>query len=336
MKKTFSPPRFLGALGFLALNFLLALASAFPAHAAESGGGAAAYLREGLGSRALGMGNAGTASVDDASSAYWNPAGLLAMRGAGLASQTSVLGLERSWNFLNFGQNVGGHFGWGISWISFSAGSDLEYRTENRPEPERVFSASENTLFFSGALPLSQGMFLGANVKILTHQLDDSYATGVGADLGLWHAIAPELQWGLMLQDLYGNLPWSDAYSERLPASVRLGVCSRWFENRSLVLTADLGTEYDQAAKTVQNWKLRAGAEYCLPGNLFARAGVDNGRWTAGAGWQFPVSLITDFRIDYALAAEKLPGSGLSHLFSLVVDIGSNKLVEQTYHGEPR
>ncbi|MBN1596252.1 hypothetical protein JW933_10030, partial [candidate division FCPU426 bacterium] len=59
-----------------------------PGHAA---GQAAAYLREGVGARALGMGNAGTAVSRDASAVYWNPAMLPMMElPTSLVSQTAV------------------------------------------------------------------------------------------------------------------------------------------------------------------------------------------------------------------------------------------------------
>ena len=66
---------------FVALVLLLSLA------------GVAAAESRGFGARALGMGGAFTAVADDATAAYWNPAGLSQVR---YVSVTPSLGLRRS------------------------------------------------------------------------------------------------------------------------------------------------------------------------------------------------------------------------------------------------
>src|SRR4030042_3282928 len=45
--------------------------------AQQEGGQAGAFLRYGIGGRALGMGKAFTAVADDASGVFWNPAGII-------------------------------------------------------------------------------------------------------------------------------------------------------------------------------------------------------------------------------------------------------------------
>ena len=55
------------------------------------GGQAGAFLRYGIGGRALGMGRAFTAVADDASGIYWNPAGILGVQRCELGSMYSNL-----------------------------------------------------------------------------------------------------------------------------------------------------------------------------------------------------------------------------------------------------
>ena len=61
--------------------FLLALSIGTIGTAfAESAGQAGAYLKMGVGARALGMGSAFTAVADDSTASFWNPAGLAKMK----------------------------------------------------------------------------------------------------------------------------------------------------------------------------------------------------------------------------------------------------------------
>jgi hypothetical protein len=69
-----SPRRYSGARGLAALILLAAGLAASPAVAVDKYAGA--FLHVGAGARAVGMGGAFAALADDASAAYWNPAGL--------------------------------------------------------------------------------------------------------------------------------------------------------------------------------------------------------------------------------------------------------------------
>jgi hypothetical protein len=60
--------------------------------AAGTAGGSAPYLREGIGARALGMGNAQAADSTGAAALYWHPAALAISRGADISSQAAYLG----------------------------------------------------------------------------------------------------------------------------------------------------------------------------------------------------------------------------------------------------
>jgi hypothetical protein len=284
-------------------------------------GGAAPYLREGVGARALGMGNAQAAAVTDATAAYWNPAALLRLEGTSVGSQTAILGDSRSWNFLNVcesGDRTDSvRLAYGISWINFSAGNDLEIRSINRPDPDSIFGDAENTFLGTLAAALSDSFYVGTNLKVLTQTLANDSAAGFGWDLSCWQDLGPVV-WGFTWQDAYSYLDWSDGYNDRLPALCRLGAA--WdIMAKTLTVTADGTLEY-LPYNGAETWGLHLGAEYFPWPWLALRAGVDDGRLTGGFGFQFLLGDWGRMRVDYALSGEQLPGAGLTNLFSVVLD----------------
>ncbi len=66
------------------------------------GGGAGAFLRYGIGGRALGMGRAFVAVADDASGVYWNPAGLVGAKWVEITSMYSNLYYDSQFTHFGF------------------------------------------------------------------------------------------------------------------------------------------------------------------------------------------------------------------------------------------
>jgi hypothetical protein len=60
------------------------------------------------------------------------------------------------------------------------------------------------------------------------------------------------------------------------------------------------------------------GAEYRPWAPLAVRAGLDQGRWTAGLGLGLDLPDWAGIKLDYAVTAEQLPGAGPTHLLSLI------------------
>jgi len=291
------------------------------AMAAEGvGGGALPYLRAGLSARAMGMGNAHTATVNDATGTYWNPAALTTASGIGLASQLAVLGDGRSWNALSFSHSFAtdslGQCAYGVSWLNFSAGNDIEARTENRPEYDRLFGDTQNAFLLSLATNLGFSLAAGANIKFLTHALDNETAFGQGLDLALWQRLN-RFAWGVVVQDLYSTLSWSGRHTDKLPTLTRAGLAWQIVPG-TFTLAADGTWEWYHAGE----FGYRLGAEYRPLPLLSLRAGADQGRLSAGLGFEFAFGPAVA-HLDYAWSAEQLPGAGPLHLVSLNLDFST-------------
>ncbi len=173
-----------------------------PSAFANSGGGdSCAFLKLGIGARALGMGGAFVPVADDGTTAYWNPAGIAALmkreRGVKKINLGSTFGgreeLERRYYYL------GGIFpvdfvktmseGMGISLINLTVG-DIEVWEPDQTTGFPVFkdttlNNAEKAVVVSYGTEIQKGLFcMGISYKYITHNIGTYSAKGVGIDIG--------------------------------------------------------------------------------------------------------------------------------------------------------
>jgi len=132
-------------------------------HADEEGGQAGAFLRYGVGSRALGMGRSFIAVSNDASAVYWNPAGVVSVPQMEMATMYSNLYFDSQFTYMGFVVPrpfskvhnktmrffLGPHSGLGMGWIGLGM-VGFEQRT---PTGEFLghFGFQENAFLLSWA-----------------------------------------------------------------------------------------------------------------------------------------------------------------------------------------
>ncbi|MDE0301029.1 MAG: PorV/PorQ family protein [Candidatus Poribacteria bacterium] len=226
-----------------AFTLTMGLAAVLNIATADDGSHTAEFLSHGVGARALGMGGAFVSIADDATAAYWNPAGLASVEkhafsimysdsfGAmdgGILNKGIV-----EYNFVNYVHQFGGIGSVGISWIRLGVddipfttftdtngnGLDDDFleldgvpgKSENDGqyfEPPTVtgyFSNTDNALLISYARKVSAKLFIGANYKLLKQSIFENVGTGNGLDIGAIAGPFVGIRFGAMLEDATGT-----------------------------------------------------------------------------------------------------------------------------------
>lgn len=286
---------------------------------------AAEFLSVGAGGRALGMGGAFVAVADDASAAYWNPAGLVSLehRELHVMHAARFSGMVQS----DVAQLVlpSQTYALAASYIRMGI-DDIPYTSKldpnGRPVIDRYVSDTEQAAMLSFASRRGN-LAWGATLKGIRQSVGDNTSLGFGVDLGLLYR--PNSQWslGASVQDISGtyiywdtghrdvkapNLLWGAAYQKSflfLRSSILLSVQHNIrFEGNSEYSSFNIGT--------FGNSDVHAGAEYTIFDSVAFRVGWYGSDLTAGAGLSFKM-----LRLDYAFMTYDL---GNAHRISLSVE----------------
>lgn len=235
---------FLREKGPLVFFFVIALGltTAPMLSLAEEGSHAAEFLSHGVGARALGMGSIFVSVADDATAAYWNPAGLVQIERRAFAMMysdsfgTGQGGLLSKglveYNFMGYAQQIEGIGNIGISWIRLGV-DDIPHTTFvdvngngrlgdfldkdgdgvkdpgewyiDRPEVAGYFSNVDNAALISYARQIHPSLSIGGNLKLLRQSLFENSGHGFGLDIGLMVKPLDGFHIGAMLTDATGT-----------------------------------------------------------------------------------------------------------------------------------
>jgi hypothetical protein len=179
---------------------------------AEADDFAAAFLENGMGGRALGMGGAFTAVADDASAVFWNPAGLVWKKGGEALASLQSLSLDRQQSALAVRVNPRGDLAFGLSWQH--AGTDGLTARDASGRPAGDIDDSQNAYYVGVARRLGDDLAVGITLKRLNHDLKvpgqgTSNGSGSAFDLGMRWRLDPRLSLGLTARNIGGRLDWS-------------------------------------------------------------------------------------------------------------------------------
>jgi len=153
------------------------------------------FLSIGVGARALGMSNAYVGSVDDVTSGYWNPAGLLGIKSnyqVGLMHSEYFAGIAK-YDYAAIAKPIDSSSAAGFSIIRFGV-DNIPNTTElidanGNVDYDRIttFSAADYAFIFSYARRMKvEGLRLGGNVKVIRRKVGDfGGAWGFGLDAAL-------------------------------------------------------------------------------------------------------------------------------------------------------
>lgn len=275
----------------LSLTLLAGLSSA--QEFAKVGTAGAQFLKIGVGSRGIAMGEAYDAVCNDVSSIFWNPAGLAFVKG-----QSAMVGhanwiADIKYDAGAYAYNLGPIGVVGLSFAYLNSG-DIEETTVEMQEGTGSYFNTSNLMFgASFARMLTDRFSLGGNLKYVEEKLADEKATAWGVDLGILYYtgfkslrlgmsirnFGPELQFSGTYRD-YDNGAWvMDATTGKpqekeylpyhMPMTFKISLAYDLIEkeNQFLTLAADLAHPNDNVEK------LNLGAEYKLMNMLALRLG---------------------------------------------------------------
>ena len=154
------------------------------ATAGEPGSSGFTFLRLGNGARAGGMGEAFTAVADDATSIYWNPAGMASVE------EVELNLTHNEWLMdIRFEQATVVNEMWGgaagVSFTGLFYGSLDRYGEYPSLTPDGTFSPYDMAVSFGYARDVIPNLAVGAAFKIIYSKIDFESATGYAFDLGV-------------------------------------------------------------------------------------------------------------------------------------------------------
>jgi hypothetical protein len=257
-------------------------------------GYAGEFLAVGAGARALALGNAFVAIVDDATSGYWNAAGLADLQ----TTQVHLMHAERfsglvDQDFLAVALPGFQRSGWSVGLLRVGV-NDIEFTTlenpgrslgpDNRPIVASTETSADYALYFSGARRFHDRLSLGLSAKALYRSAGSFSAYGFGLDLGLRYHLGAGIRLAANLRDITTTpIFWDTNTTDRIQPSVLLGLAYTRPVGAGKATFALASHTGGDAVDQADNAPLNAGLEYWYK-NAALRLGVEDSRQTFGLG----------------------------------------------------
>jgi hypothetical protein len=267
-----------------------------------------AFLKLGVTSRPISMGDAVVSFNEDASATHYNPAALFMGPKVNVLfmHNEQVLGVKTEYlaSKVRFEK-----FAFGLSVNNTSVG-DIEIR--NIPgDPIGTFDAQNFALGLSVGYKINKSLSLGITTKFLYEKIYVDNASGYAFDFGGLYSLE-KISFGLALSNL-GSMSELRAASTKLPASMR-GGASYLFAIPGITSTLRISAD---GYKVLDGGAFHAntGAELLYKDFLAVRigyqSGYENKNLTTGIGIRYKA-----FNLDYAFVPYKY-STGQSHTFTL-------------------
>jgi hypothetical protein len=236
-----------------------------------AGTDAAAFLNNGVGARALAMGEAFVSVCDDSTAIYWNPAGLGKLNRFSVSAMGQSLGstnwdtlqnITPQYQFLGLTFPVNSNIVPGVDSNTFGIAL-ITNNLNNVPYTyldaqgsivRNSFNDSENAYFFSWGLPLfdlggGNSICAGVSLKYITEQftqIAEASASGYDIDFGLLYPIG-NINIGLLLER-GAEMKWANGADDIAGLMTKLGVSDKFWLGRSVSALGsfDLAQRQDQ------------------------------------------------------------------------------------------
>jgi len=270
----------------------------------------------GVGGRALGLGGAVTAGPFDATTAYWNPAGMNRLDGRYLVfMHAETFGSLLNHDYISY-IDARGKSGSLIQAIGFyvyylGGGGIKITDTLANGRPYVVSEESHGDFLFSAAISgrIAGRIDFGLTAKIIYRDIGVMSGKGLTVDAGLLCQIHPNINLGLMVTDIttgfirYSRQEPEDTVNyESIYPTVKPGIMVTYaysdFTGRFL---ASSDIKFENLKYAAQYWSgpvsldTHYGWELGYKEMVFGRLGFDIGRFTTGGGLD-----VGNFTVDFA------------------------------------
>jgi len=255
---------------------------------------------------------------DDATAAYWNPAGLTWTSGWEITGMyTAAMNYDRTHNYVGVSHNSD-KFAIALQWIN--SGVDKIDQYDETGVYKGQFKYGFNALSLSLAKQFDifsvgiSGKYLHQGLPDVQNISNDG-ESGFGVDLGAGAALCDWARLGLSVQNVAGRLGAKDAADElkTIPATLRAGF--------SVMPLDGLTAAFDLEKTRDEDYRFHAGGEFAVPltDQLGAalRLGVNHDKFAGGLGIRFNI-----LTFDYAYVVEPEKFLDENHRFSVSLNFG--------------
>lgn len=274
------------------------------------------FLKIGVGARAAAMGGAYVAMANDASSTYWNPAGLVQTGHNELIVSHLDWLVDVDYEYLGYVHQATRNLALG-GFIGYLHFADMPVTTEYHPYGNGdYFSYSDMVAGISGSLKMTDRFSFGITVKYVREELAELRMGGMLLDLGTYYwtgyktlRIAAAMRnfgndvrpGGTYLRRESGGETETAYQSFSPPTLFALGAAMDLLTRPHHCLTGSLQMNHPMDDQE----NLLLGCEYRFRTLFFLRGGyranMDENQWTFGAGAKFILKGVR-LKLDYAYA----------------------------------
>jgi tetratricopeptide (TPR) repeat protein len=228
-----------------ALFFVAALVAPSPA-SAQNGGQVGQFLNYGVGGRAMAMGGAYYGISDDASAAYWNPAGLAQLQRKELTTMQATLFAQTKLTYFSYAHPTKGGSVFALSMTQLaSSGFETVNATFNPNTNETTsvqsgggFADQQQSIALSWGKNVTETVLFGLSAQNVTRKLAGSSDSTKLLSLGMMKTMGASYRLGLGVQNVFAQTTGDT--QDKYPATIKIGNSLRLFKERlTLALDAD-------------------------------------------------------------------------------------------------
>lgn len=284
----------------LTLSVLLAVSASAAKYAGDP-------FSLGAGARALGMGGAVIAGPFDATSGYWNPAGLAQVVGRQIQTMhAETFGSLLNHEFVGYSSNNGkarGLTSYGFYLYSlWGDGIKITGFDPQRQWPYVIREESHLDLMLGASLAgkAFERFSYGATAKLIYRDIAVESAYGLGLDVGGVYDLNPHVAAAMTVTDITTTfLAYSNDNTEIIYPAVKPAISYRWWYGDVMIAGSGQAIiRFEGRNQTAELWQgnisadFQAGLEFSYRQAAFGRLGYDQDRFTAGLGASFSKYLI--------------------------------------------